>query len=111
MSLRLTCITKLENSSDDPHKTVVFYCWENEETGEKGRTPCSEMIGRVKEGEIVYIKDTSGYRKYCFINKDEQGKEFLQAHSDNKPTDDLLTMIPWQLQVEEDVRSDTDKVQ
>lgn len=93
MSVRITCINKSGGYHENPHEAISKYGWENETTGEAGKSNRQQMVDFLenKNGE-AYVKDSSGSTAYCYVRTSSNGNKFLQTYSDGQYTNNLLSL-------------------
>lgn len=93
MAVRITCINKDSGNHENPHEAISHYGWINESTNKPGKNDRLSMVKWVeKEGNDAYVKDTIGNKAYCYVRTSSKGTKFLQTYSDNKYTNNLLSL-------------------
>jgi len=93
MVVRITCVDKPSGNIKNPHEAISNYGWINEQNGKKGIASRREMVDWIKnENGRAYVKDAYGNIVYCYVRTSVNGTEFLQTYTDNKYTDNLLSL-------------------
>lgn len=92
MAVRITCVDKPSGNIQNPHEAISIYGWTNESTGESNRADRLSMVDWIKKGGVAYVKDYLGNMPVCQVRKSINGTEFLQTVTDDKWTDNLLSL-------------------
>ena len=93
MTVRIVCINKSSGYHENPHEAISHYGWKNESTGESGKSDRQTMVDWIKQGNYAYVLDQFGQKVYCSVRVSVNGTEFLQTESDNKLTNNLLSLV------------------
>lgn len=92
MAVRITCVDKPSGDLQNPHEAISEYGWLNESTGETDVASREKMVDWVKSGGEAYVKDVWGNIIECRLRVSVNGTEFLQTVTDNKWTNNLLSL-------------------
>ncbi len=97
MSVRITCINKDGGNHQNPHEGITDYGWINESTNKTGKSTRSQMVSFIEDNNgKAYVEDAAGNKVYCYVRSINNVK-FLQTYSNDKPTDNLLTLKECQI--------------
>lgn len=91
--VRITCINKSHGNHANPHEAVTNYGWVNPTTSETGMVNRTAMVQWIEQGNYAYVQDRLGNKAYCTVRESTYGNKFLQTISDNKYTDNLLSLL------------------
>ena len=92
MEVRITCINKDGGYHQNPHTAISHYGWLVENTGETRKMSRIQMVAWMEKGNHSYVIDRFGSKAYCYVRTNENGTSFLQTHSNNRDTDNLLEL-------------------
>lgn len=93
MTVKIVCINKSDGYHENPHEAISHYGWKNESSDETGISDRQSMVNWMKQGNYAYVVDQYGQKVYCQVRVSVNGTEFLQTESDNKLTNNLLSLI------------------
>lgn len=91
MAVRITGIRKNNGDLDNPHEAVTNYRWLNEQNNDTNIATRLDMVAWMDGGGRAYVRDTQGTVN-CYVNVSRAGTRFLQTYSDNRWTDNLLSL-------------------
>jgi hypothetical protein len=92
MAVRITCVDKPSGNLQDPHEAISQYGWLDEATGETKYSTRAQMVEWMKTGGQAYVRDSYGNQVFCNVRQNTHGTEFLQTVTDNRWTDNLLSL-------------------
>lgn len=93
MAVRIVCINKDNGDHYDPHEAITHYGWLNENTEKQGKSTRKEMVEFIEDGGQAYVVDRARNKVYCYVRESSKGTKFLQTHSDNRYTNNLLELL------------------
>ena len=93
MAVRITCINKDNGYHENPHKSIEWLGWINEQTNKSGRSSRLDMYDFVsKQGGQAFVRDSHGNVAYVHGAVSATGNPYVRTASDGKWTNNLLSL-------------------
>jgi hypothetical protein len=92
MSIRITCINKDGGYHENPHVSISELGWQNEQTGEMGRSNRIQMYDWVRDGGVAVVVDGFGNRAPLEAHTTARGTKYVKTRPDRTLTDNLLSL-------------------
>ena len=92
MTVRAVCINKDGGNHNNPHETVTNYGYVSSSDGTTKVVSRTAMVDFIEKGGQAYVKDVPGNVAYCRVRTSVNGVKFLQTVSDNKYSNNILSL-------------------
>ena|ERR1700761_6295441 len=92
MAVRIICIKKDDDISDNPYLAIDYFEWINERINVKGITDRSRIHDWIKDGNEGYIVDSNGNRKPLIPVVCPLGNKYVRTVEDEAKVDELLLL-------------------
>ncbi|ASU34230.1 DUF3892 domain-containing protein [Mucilaginibacter xinganensis] len=94
MAVRIICIKKDEDSSDNPYLAIDYFEWINERINVTGVTERTLIHDWIKNGNgEAYVTDDKGNKTYLIPAICPQGNKYVKTVDDESKVD-LLLLLP-----------------
>lgn len=91
MSVRIRCINKDNGDHYDPYLGITHLGWENETTGESGKSTRSAMIEFLENGGNAYVRGVYGTIAWLVVRM-RNGVKYVKTVADGRESNNLLEL-------------------
>jgi len=91
MAVKIICINKDNGQHLDPHEGITHLRWENESSGETGKSTRMEMVRFIENDKgSAYVKDRYGNKVFLVVRVSRFGTKYVKTIANGVETDNLL---------------------